>query len=187
MVNEGTKDRDFTVDTSSNNLAINENTVKVKNLEMYFKERIDRDMGNIVDTFEDRILKAILAAIDNNVAPKIELTIRSINASSGPDVTSVAANSDRGELVRISASFENAFGNSKLLHVPNVNNETRHNFPDEVSGLSVPETDFDRQTHTHHTHQLSLLLHLEPSPEACRKAVDMWQQLRTSHKKVITR
>ena len=82
MVSEGTNDRDFTVGTSSNNIAINESTVNVKTLERCFIERIDREMSNIVDTVEDRIQNAILTAIDNFVAPKIELAIRSINASS---------------------------------------------------------------------------------------------------------
>ena len=92
MVNEGTNDRDFTVGTSSNNIAINESTVNVKTLEKCFNERIDREMSNVVDTVEDRIQNAILTAIDNIVALKIELAIRSINASSGRDATSVTAN-----------------------------------------------------------------------------------------------
>ena len=150
VVNEGTNDRDFTVSTSSNNIATNNNTVDVKTLERCFNERIDREMSNIVDKVEDRIQNAILTAIDNIVAPKIELAIRSINASSGRDVTSVTANSERGEHVGINASFENASGNNNILRVSNVNDETRHNIPDEVNELSVPETRFDRQTHTHH-------------------------------------
>ena len=150
VVNEGTDDRDFTVGTSSNNIAINESTVNVKTLERCFNERIDKEMGNIVDTVEDRIQNAILTAIDKIVAPKIELAIRSINASSGRDVTSVTVNSERGEHVGIIASFENASGNNNILHVSNVNDETRHNIPDEVSELSVPETHLDRQPHTHH-------------------------------------
>ena len=109
-------------------------------------------MGNIGDTIKDRIQNAILIAIENIVAPKIKFAIRSINASSGRDVTSVAANSERGEYVGINASFENASGNNNILHVPNVNDETRQNVPDEVSELSAPETYFDRQTHTHHIH-----------------------------------
>ena len=40
-------------------------------------------MTNINDTVEDRIQNAILTAIDDIVAPKNELAIRSINASSG--------------------------------------------------------------------------------------------------------
>ena len=90
-------------------------------------------------------------AIDNNITPKIELAIRSINASSGRDVTSVSANSERRERVRINASFENVSRNNDTLDVSNANDETRHNIPDEVSELSVPGTHFDRQAHTHHT------------------------------------
>ena len=107
-------------------------------------------MNNIIDTVEDRIQNAILTAIDNFVAPKIELAIRSINASSGRDVTSVSANSERKERVGINASFENASRKNDTLDVSKVNDEIRHNIPDEVSELSVPETQFDRQAHTHH-------------------------------------
>ena len=149
MVNEGTNDRDFTVGTSSNSIAINESTINVKTLERCFNEKIDKEISNIVDTVEDRIHNAIFTAIDNIVAPKNELSIRSINASSGRDVTSVTANSERGEHVGINASFENASGNNNITHVSNANDETRHNIPDEVSELSVPGTHFDRQAHTH--------------------------------------
>ena len=144
VVIEGTNDRDFTVGTCSNNIAINESTVNVKTLERCFNERIDSEMSNIVDTVEDRTQNAILFAIDNIVAPKIELAIRSINASSGRDATSVTANSQRGEHVGINTFFENASRNNNIPYVSNVNDETRHNIPDEVSELSVPETRFDR-------------------------------------------
>ena len=124
--------------------------MSVKTLERCLSERIDRKMSNIVDTVEDKIQNAILTAIDNIVAPKIELAIRSINASSGRDVTSMSANSERREQVGINAPFENASESNNTLDVSNVNDETRHNVPDEVSELSVPETQFDRQPHTHH-------------------------------------
>ena len=42
------------------------------------------------------------------------------------------------------------FRNNDTLDVSNVNVETRHNIPDQVSAFSVPETRFDRQPHTHH-------------------------------------
>ena len=66
VVKEGTNDRDFTVCTSSNNTAVNESMVNVETVERCFKERIDREMSNTVDTVEDRILNEILTAIDNN-------------------------------------------------------------------------------------------------------------------------
>ena len=99
--------------------------VKVKALERCFIERIDREMSNIVDTVNDRIQNAILTAVVNIVAPKIELAIRSLNASSGRDVTSVTANSERGEHVGINAPFEKASENNNILHISNVNVETR--------------------------------------------------------------
>ena len=105
VVNEGTNGQDFTVSTSSNNIAINESTVNVKTLERCFNERIDSEMSNIVDTVEESIQNTNLTAIDNIVAPRIELAIRSINASSGRDVTGVTANSERGEHVGINAPF----------------------------------------------------------------------------------
>ena len=157
VINEGTNDRDFTVSTASSNSVVNGNAMYVKTLESCFNERIDREMSKIVDTVEDRIQNAFLTAIDNIVAPKIELAIRSINASSGRDATSVSANSERRERVGINTSFENASGNNNTLGVSNVNDETRHYIPDEVSEVLVPETHFNRQAHTHHSyHSISL-------------------------------
>ena len=49
-------------------------------------------MGNTVNTVKDRIQNAILTALDSNIAPKIELAIKSITASSAQDATSVTAN-----------------------------------------------------------------------------------------------
>ena len=91
VVNEGINDRDFTVGTSNNDSVANGYAMSVKTLERCFKERIDREMSNIIDTVEDRIQNAILTAIENIIAPKIELAIRSISASSGRDATSVSA------------------------------------------------------------------------------------------------
>ena len=150
VVNEGTNDRDFSVGTSNNDSVLNGNAISVKTLERCFNERIDKELNNIVDTVEDRIQNAILTAIENIVAPKIELAIRSITVSSGRDTTSVTANSERGERVGINAFFENASESNNTLRVPNVNDETRLSIPDEVSELSVPETRFDRQPQTHH-------------------------------------
>ena len=150
VVNEGTNDRDFTVGTSNDDSVINGNVMSMKTLERCFNERIDREMSNIVDTVEDRIQNAILTAIENIVAPKIQLAISSKNASSEQDATSVSANLERKERVGIIAPFENASKNNDTLNVSNVNDETRHNIQDEVSELSAPEIHFDRQSHTHH-------------------------------------
>ena len=157
VVNEGIDDRVFTIGTSKNNSVANGNAMSVNTLERCFNEMIDRKMSIIFDTVEDRIQNAILTAIGNIVAPKIRLAIRSINASSGRDATSVSANSERREHVGIITSFENASVNNDTLGVSNVNDETRQNIPDEVSELSVSETGFDRQSHAHHNFRDFLL------------------------------
>ena len=100
-VNEGTVDQEFTVGNSNSSPAVNENVVNAKTLESCFIERIDKEMGNIVDTVEDKIQNATLTTIDSIVAPKIELAVRSKNASSGRDATSVMASSKRGEQIGI--------------------------------------------------------------------------------------
>ena len=150
VVNEDTNDQDFAVGTSNDSSIVNGNAVSVKTLERCFNERIDREMNNIVDIVEDWIQNAILTAIDNIVAPKIELAIRSINASVGRGVTSVSASSERGEHVGINTPFDNASGDNGTQGVSKVNDETRHIITDEVSELSVPETNLDWQPHTHH-------------------------------------
>ena len=148
-VNEGTNDQEFTVGTSYDSSTVNGNAMSVKTLERCFNERIDREMNNIVDTIEDRIQNAILTAIDNIIAPKIELAIRSINASPGRDVTSVSAHSERTEHTGIIASLENASENNDTLGVTIINDETRCSFHDRVNGLSAPGTQFDRRSPTH--------------------------------------
>ena len=150
VVDESTNVQDFTVGTSNVSPVINKNAMNVKTLESCFNERIDREMNIIVDTVEDRIQNAILAAIDNIVALKIELAIRSLNAFSGRDVTSVSANSECREHAGIGASFENASENNNTIGVTSINDEARRNSQDGVSELSVPGTQFDRQSHIHH-------------------------------------
>ena len=152
VVNEGTNDQAFTVGTSNVSSIVDENALNVRTLERCLNERIDTELNNIVETVEDRIQNAILTAIDNIVAPKIELAIRSINTSSGRDATSVSANSERREHAGINAVFENASENNNKLNTTNENDETRQNIHDEVSELSVPGTHFDRQPHTRHNY-----------------------------------
>ena len=114
-LNEGTGDRDFTVGTSGYNIVTDETTVKATTLDRCFNEKIAWEISNFVDTVEDRIQNAVLTDIDTIVAPKIELAIRSINASSGQDATSATGNSERGENIGITATFENASENNNVI------------------------------------------------------------------------
>ena len=75
--------------------------------------------GKIVDTVEDKIQNAILTAIDDIITPRIQLAVQSINASFGRYVTSVTANSERGECKGITAFFENVSERNSTLHLLN--------------------------------------------------------------------
>ena len=96
-LNESTGGQDLTVDILGSNSVHKKNLVNVRTLERRLKEKVDREMGNTVDTVEDEIQNALLTAIDSIIIPKIELAIGSINASSRPDATSVMADSESGE------------------------------------------------------------------------------------------
>ena len=133
--NEGTADQEFTVGNSDNGQTVNENVLNVKTLEISFNESIDRELGKIFDTVEDRIQKAFLTAIDINITPKIELAISSINASSRRNATSVMASSERWKNTVITAPLENVSERNNTLHVLNIKDETRNKIPDEVSEL----------------------------------------------------
>ena len=123
-------------------------------MERRFNERIDREIGYIVDTVKVKIKNAILTVIDNSMTPRIELAVKSINASSRRDAANVTANSEREERMGITLSFENVSERNDTFHELNANDETRGNIPDEVCELSVSMTHFGRQSHTHHTNQL---------------------------------
>ena len=108
-------------------------------------------MSIIVDTVEHRIRNGILTAIDIIFAPNIELAARSKNESSGRDVISVTAMSERGEHVGITAFFEHVSEKNNSLNVLNTKDETRQGIFDEVNKLSGPGTLFERQSHTPHS------------------------------------
>ena len=98
IVNDGTVNQEFTVNISGSIPTTNENTVNVQTLESCFNERIDEEMGNIVETVENRIQNAITTAVDEIITPMIELAVSSMNTSSGSDNASVTKNSERGNV-----------------------------------------------------------------------------------------
>ena len=89
----------MTANDTSSELRANEFLVNVETLESCFNERISKEVGNLVDAVEDRIQNAFSTAIGSLITTKIELAVRSKNASSGQDATSVTANSECGERV----------------------------------------------------------------------------------------
>ena len=79
---EGTTDQEVTVGNSNGGSTVNENVVNVETFENCFNGKVDKEKRDIVDTVQDRIQSAILTAMHSIFTPKIELGIRSKNASS---------------------------------------------------------------------------------------------------------
>ena len=101
LFNEGRADQELTVGNSAGGPAVNENVVGVITSERSYNKKIGGGMCNIVDTVEDGIQKAILTAIDSIITIKIKLALRSMNASSGRDATSVMASWKRRQNKRL--------------------------------------------------------------------------------------
>ena len=150
VVKASTADQEFTVYNNGSNLTGNKILVNAKNFKRWFFGRIVREMGIIADTAEKRIQNGFLTAIDTGITLKVEVTVTSMNVSSGRDATSVTVNSERGELIGVTAFFENVSVRNNTLHVLNMKDETRNKFPGVVSDLSFPEALFDQQHHTRH-------------------------------------
>ena len=136
MVSSGPVDKKFIADNNEDDAIANESTMNVQTLQKCLAKWIGREMPNIADTVEDGIETVILTAIDKNITTRIELAVRSKNASSGRDA--VSANRVRGEHMGITASFGNQSESNKTFRKLNANDETCEITSEEVSELSVP-------------------------------------------------
>ena len=102
-------------------------------------------MGDIVHTFEDRIPNTILTAFDNIITPRLELAVRSENASSERDAAIVTAILEHGEHIGISPPFRERIRKKNTLYEINAKDDIRGNNPDEATELSVQGTHSDLQ------------------------------------------
>ena len=105
----------------------------------------------VFDTVDDRIQNTILAAVGSIITPRIELAVRSLNASFGRDYASLMAISERGEQLGITASSENESDRINTFHKLNLTDETQKHKPKYVSEFPVPRAFPDRQPHTRHS------------------------------------
>ena len=137
VVNSGPTHHEFTVKNDGRFSVTNENPVDVRTFGRCLTDWIVREIGIIVDTFEDRIQNPYSTAIENSVTLRIKLAVRSANASSGGDVASVTASSERWEYTGITAHFENVSERDNFLLELNANYETPGNTPHKVGEMSV--------------------------------------------------
>ena len=95
------------------------------------------ELSDVVETVEEKIRNSVLTAIEIIITPRIELAIRSMNATSGWNTASVTSISERGEQTMINASFENL--SARYFAFQEIKNTDRirgYNFDDNVSFCS---------------------------------------------------
>ena len=152
-INNNLADQAFTANKITTAELANENIVDVQTLGISLTDKIFRQMGIIAQAVEDRIQSAFLTAMNNFVITRIWSAVRSLNASSGQDLASIAAISEQ---IGIIVSFANLSDKSITFHESNIVIETRGYSSRESSKFPVPETHFDGQSHTHHNEHFQL-------------------------------
>ena len=88
-VNNGSVDQKFTLKNGDGIPTTNENVVNVLILERCFNGKINKQMGNLIDTVKKKIQNAILTSIDSFINAWIELAVKSKNGSSKRDVARI--------------------------------------------------------------------------------------------------
>ena len=133
---------------------VNKSQVDMHTLEENIVSKVGSEMDRVMTTVETRVQDAVMTAIENLVIPRVELEIKSVNASSGHGLGSFVF--DHGhrdspgsiEGLRMTAS-------SRINSHTDLNriDETRGNITVEGGDLLVDERNIDQQPPTHHTNQ----------------------------------
>ena len=104
--------------------AANESTLDIQTLERCLADKLDRDLGNIVETVLSIIQNVLSNAIDIIITPKFELAVELLIRSSERHAVSFIANSTRAEHIDVTASFEIASKRNNRFHEVKATNET---------------------------------------------------------------
>ena len=104
----------------------------------------------VVTTVETFVRVAVLTALELLLIPRLELAMKSVNASSGPDVNSVVPDPDQRKFSGYIESLQMT-ASSRISSKTEPNNiyETLSYISVEKVELSVSHRNFDPQTHTH--------------------------------------
>ena len=121
------------------------------------KVRIKVDI--VIITVESRFRDAVLTAIENLVIPRVEVAMKSANASSGRSVDCNVLEPDQRDFSGNAEALQMNASSSinSRTHLKKID-ETRGKFTVGESDLLVNKRIIDRQTHTYHsTYQRNLI------------------------------
>ena len=125
-------------------------------LEQNIVSKVRTEVDKVMTAIKTRIQEAVLTAMENFVFLRVELAMKSANASSGRSVDGNVLEPDRRGF---SGKFKSLqMTTSSRIHSRTELNtivETRGNITVEKGDLVVNEKNIDRQSHTHHTHRVT--------------------------------
>ena len=112
----------------------------MQTLEKRYLDKVMCDMENFVDTVENRLLAAILSAMDILVIPLMEAALRTADASSTRNINSVVLDPDQHD-------FSRDIHGLQITASSRYNSNTNLKNIVEAGDLPVTEINFDRETH----------------------------------------
>ena len=84
-----TVEEKITSNNAKNPAKGNTSEIDVHTLEKNFANKVRGEVDSVMTTVENRVRDAILTAIESLVIPRVELAMKSVNASSGRDENSI--------------------------------------------------------------------------------------------------
>ena len=125
--------------------------VDMYTLEKIIVSKVRREVDSVMTTVETRVQDAVLAANESLAIARVELAMKSANASSKRSVDGNVLELDQRDF---SGNIEGLqmTASSRINSRTDLNRieETRGNITVEEGDLLVNERNIDRQTHTHH-------------------------------------
>ena len=120
-------------------------------LEENIVSKVRSELDNLMKLVETRVRDAVFTAIENSVIPRVQLAMKSANASSGRSVDGNVLEPDQGD-------FSGNIEGLQMTASTRINSQTDLNWIDETRGnitaeegdLLVNEKNIDRQIYTHH-------------------------------------
>ena len=131
----------------------------IHTLEKNIVSEVRSEVDSVMTRLETKVQDAVLTAIKNLIFLRLQLAIKSVNASLLHGDGSVLWDRDQKDFSGKIEGLQMA-GSSRInSHTDiNLNDETRGNINVEGGDLLFNERNFDQQAHTHHIESPSILL-----------------------------
>ena len=147
-------DRDTFLNNTKNPNQVIGSQMDMHTLEKNVASKVQFEVDNVMTTVETRVPDAVMTAIKNLVFSRVELAMKSVNASSGHVVGSFVLDPDQRDFSgKIESQQMTASSRMNSHTVLSSIDETCGNIIVEGGDLLVNERNIDQQTHTYHSNR----------------------------------